>query len=136
LTASSTVADCAAPEVWQVSLEWSGGLVGVQRSLEVSSSGQVVARDLLEGTETSATLSPEDIAVLTDLLNDACPSAGAARPPACADCYQYVYTLDTDGRPARGVENDVSLRDSRLGPWIGALLSIWQGVISGELGGL
>jgi hypothetical protein len=132
-TAASTES-CAAPEVWQVSLEWSGGLVGVQRSLEVSSSGQVVARDLTETTERSTTLNPGDIAVLTELLVDACPIAGTPRPPSCADCYEYAWSVDLDGRPVRGVENDVSLRASRLGPWIEGLVSIWQGVISGELG--
>jgi hypothetical protein len=89
----------------------------------------------MESMERSATLDPGDIAVLTELLADACPIAGTARPPACADCYEYAWWVDIDGRPVTGLENDVSLRDSRLGPWIGALVSIWQGVISGELGG-
>ncbi len=124
--ATRTAMACAVPRAWRVTLEWSGGLVGVQRSVEVSSDGLVVARDLQDGTQAEATLGSADRSRLTSLLAAACPERGTARLPSCADCYQYAYSVEMEGRIVTGLENDVSLQSSRLAPWIDALRSIWQ----------
>ncbi len=109
--------------------------MGVQRRLEIASSGELIAEDLREGTRVTVTLAEDEVSRLAALLAENCPATPPLRPPACADCFEYAYTLDVDGLRMIGVENDISLRTSLLAPWIEALRDLWQQATDGELGG-
>lgn len=125
---------CAAPQPpsreWQASLHVTGGFAGVDRSLEVASSGAVTADDRHATRHVSGRATARDLSQLSDLIATATwPDSAAASP--CRDCFQYEITVRLDGKTTTARTNDVG--DAALQPLVKALTSLLNRALAGEL---
>lgn len=105
---------CADPVSWQVTFGLSGGFAGMSRSLTVSSTGELTARDDADTLDVTRQASSDELAQIRGLLVAACPFETAGRPGLCADCFTYSLDVTMDGQRFVALTNDVSLPESGL----------------------
>jgi hypothetical protein len=106
---------------WEVELVVSGGFAGVERKVEVDSSGKYEVEDLQTGAKVEGTLPAATLAQIEEELTGACQSDGTGRPPACADCFNYSLEVTTGSSAYHLVLNDLSLSESPAAPLIQSL---------------
>jgi len=94
---------------WELAFQQSGGIAGVSRRLQVTSSGKALATDSGLGREISFQLSADEQANLEAILSSICISAAGVRPPRCADCFQYWIQLEGAGGRFEFWANDAGL---------------------------
>jgi len=125
---------CTAPQApsrdWQASFHLTGGFAGVDRSLEVASSGEVTASDRRATKHVFGRATARDVAQLSDLIATATWPDSAA-PSPCRDCFQYEITVRIDGKTTTARTNDVSA--GPLQPLVRALTGLLNRALAGEL---
>jgi hypothetical protein len=125
---------CATPQPpsreWQASFHLTGGFAGVDRSLDVASSGEVTASDRRAGKHASGRATARDLAQLSDLIAIA-TSPDVAAPSPCRDCFQYEITVRIDGKTTTARTNDISA--GPLQPLVRALIGLLNRGLAGEL---
>jgi hypothetical protein len=108
-------ADCDLSREWQVELNQSGGLAGVQWRLTIDRSGSYIAEDLRQGRRVHGALTSEALQQALDLLPAMCEPRQAGRLPVCADCFVYALRLRVGEAEYAATLNDLSPADSPLG---------------------
>ena len=109
---------------WTITLRQSGGFVGVDKTVQVSSDGQLVAADQRSGRRAALELAPKSISELSQLYYDAASPAQAPRESACADCFVYDLAIETQGGNTDIRLDDTSLAGSKAGPLIHYLIQL------------
>jgi hypothetical protein len=115
---------CLLEGPWEVELTVSGGFAGVERKLEVESSGRYQVEDRQIGEKVEGVLPQEALTQIEADLPAVCLAGDAGRPPACADCFQYSLEVTSAGAVYRVGLNDLSLPDSPAAPLVGDLLHL------------
>lgn len=102
---------------WQIILNQSGGVMGMPRTLLVSSSGDISLTDLRNKKTSRAVLSADEMLTLTGLVADSRYEPASA-PSGCADC--FIFDLEiVSGAEKFGVQmNQIELVNSGLQPLI------------------
>ncbi|MFZ5881565.1 MAG: hypothetical protein ACOY0R_19545 [Chloroflexota bacterium] len=115
----------AAPlKTWSLRLVQSGGIMGLLRSVDVSSDGRMTVTDQRADQTVSRELTAEELARLGELVAQASDTA-SKNPAVCADCFVYEVTLERDaGGTLAATVDDVNLADSGLAPLIHALRAL------------
>jgi hypothetical protein len=117
---------------WQIAFGLSGGFVGLDRSLEVDSSGQMTVMDLRSKRQVTVTLTQAQVAQLAGLVT----AAGTLKPandlPNCNDCFIYRLDLVVAKQDLTFQLNDVSLAGSGLEALVKALKDLQQGALAGQ----
>jgi hypothetical protein len=111
-TALASDVACPVEGPWSIELVVSGGFAGVERKIEVDSSGEVQVEDLQTGEKVESTLPAETLQQIEDDLSGVCHASDAGRPPACADCFSYSLEVSIGGQAYHLVFNDLSLPES------------------------
>jgi len=133
---------CAVPnppsltDSWELSLEVTGGLAGVQRQLSISNTGELIARDQASGAVVEVQVPAADLVALTSLLTQL-PSPDMVVPETmapCNDCFEYTLRVSMGGLQTDLVTNDVSLENSSYAPLISKLTDLLQKALAGEFG--
>ena len=83
----------------------------MSHSLQVTASGEALARDDREGREVSFQLAADEQTNLEAILSSMCISVAGPRPPNCADCFQYSVRLEGPGGRFEFVANDAGMAD-------------------------
>lgn len=96
---------------WDLTFDQTGGIAGLSYSLQVTSSGEAVARDNRVGRDVFVQLTPSERVNLEAALSSACGAALGAQPPNCADCFQYSVRLEGAGGRFEFLANDAGLAD-------------------------
>jgi hypothetical protein len=123
-THAPTSVSCTVQAPWSVELIVTGGFAGVERKVEVDSSGAYQAKDLQTGASSEGTLSAEAVAQIQADLPAVCQAAEAGRPPACADCFQYLLGVRFASADYRIGFNDLSLPNNPAAPLVGDLTHV------------
>jgi hypothetical protein len=108
-------ADCDLSGEWQVELNQSGGLAGVQSRLIIDSNGSYVAEDLRQRRRVDGAVTSEALQQVLDLLPAICEPRQMGRLPVCADCFTYALRLRVSEAEYAATLNDLSPADSPLG---------------------
>jgi hypothetical protein len=134
ILAAALLAACAPTEVstplptpsavWTVRFTQSGGIMGMLRSIEVSSFGRFTAADERAQKTVDGQLSASELASLADLLREAAQLKPIQPNNECADCFIYTIEISGFGKPLQLQANDINLPDSGLIP----LIEFLQGV--------
>lgn len=116
------VATPGPPEVdvsWTLRMDHSGGIMGLSRSIEISSDGKFTVSDERDNSTVEGQLSANELATLRDLLNSLkdiqVPATGRT---TCADCFVYAIEFKDDGKSFRAELDDTTLADSGLEPLV------------------
>lgn len=113
---------------WTITLNHSGGIMGLSRSVEVDSTGiYTVKEDRTEQVFTGQ-LSKEELAELMNVVHSTSYAPEKA-PHGCADCFVYdLLILSEDGKFSAQVD-DISIEGSGLSE----LVLLLRGIIEREL---
>jgi hypothetical protein len=116
---------------WRLAMHLSGGFAGLDRQLELASTGELTAADRRRGTQVTARVTAEDIAQLAELI-PAAPLPSTA-PSGCADCLLYAVTIEAHGGSLAVALDDVSLGRSPVAPLVKRLNELLNQALTGRL---
>jgi len=98
---------------WHITLSQSGGIMGISRTIEISSSGKLTIIDARTSKQTVIQLPADRIAALARLVK-ASRYQSPSRPSACADCFIYNLAIVSGGQSFQVQLDDISIPDSGL----------------------
>jgi hypothetical protein len=110
---------------WTIKMTHSGGIMGLSRSIEVSSSGIYIITDDRPEARKEGILSAREVADLKELVAFTQYSP-VPKETGCADCFVYDIAISGTGRPFKARVDDVTLEDSGLGPLVLQLRTIME----------
>lgn len=127
LLAALWLAGCATPEPeikytapeletesWSVKLNVSGGIAGIQRSIQVDETGKYTVTDERAGNTQAGELTDAQLAEL-ELLVTGFEFSSPKTSSMCADCFVYDLEIQSGGKKMLAQANDVNLGDSGMG---------------------
>lgn len=97
---------------WTLTLRQTGGFMGVQLQVEITSAGQLTATDERSGRTATQTLPAQSMSRLRQLMAEARIPAGGGTPSACADCFIYDLTIKSGSGTMSMRADDVTLGGS------------------------
>ena len=114
---------------WTIRFTQSGGIMGMSRSIEVSSDGKYSATDERAEKTIEGQLSVPEMSRLKSLVSEAAQFPSVKPNNGCADCFIYTIEIFGLGQPVELQATDVSLPDSGLM----ALVDFLRGVMEEAL---
>ena len=115
-------------DVWQLTLQLTGGFAGMDRQLELASTGELKVTDRRRGTHAITQASASELAQIAAMVADL-KSVDAVRRSTCRDCIQYDLTIRLNGRTLLFSVNDVSVVGTPVEP----LTKLLSGALNREL---
>lgn len=113
---------------WKIDYEISGGFAGIQRKMELSNDGKLIATDLKQKRTVEQQVSEEQLTKIASILvtidYQQGTNARSKLSNRCADCFLHNITLIIDGQQQTIAGNDISLRNSPYTSLIGLLSSL------------
>ena len=131
--ASATSSPVPTEVPWRLQLRLSGGFAGLNRELELSSTGELSASDRRRDTHVTARVSSDEIAKIGSLI-PATPASPAGKS-GCADCFLYDVTLFLRERSVVVRTDDISLAGSNIEPLVRSLVALLDRALTGRLNG-
>jgi hypothetical protein len=113
----------AAQSNWRLTLEVTGGIAGVERRLDLASTGDLEVVDRRRGTRSLARVSAEELNRIASLVA-ALEAPVGVRPSPCADCFNYSLDVDRSGRILAFRLNDLSAAASPAQPLLRVLTAL------------
>jgi hypothetical protein len=100
---------------WMVTMNQSGGIMGLMRSIEISSDGKFTVVDKRADKTISGKLSAEELSKINKLAISA-KYISPIKPEGmgCADCFIYDLEIRLNGKKLVVQLNDISLPNSGL----------------------
>ncbi len=106
---------------WRITLNQSGGIMGLSRSIDVAGDGSIAVTDLRSGKAWTSQLTTERLQVLGKMV--AAASYVQARATAgCADCFIFHLSVISETGKFEVQLNQIDLANSGLQPVIDFLL--------------
>jgi hypothetical protein len=131
-TPAAVAAQRTAVENWQVTLRLSGGFAGLQRELELSSTGQVTAIDRKLNKQVKTEVTETELTEIASLVTKAQPYP-SGRAERCRDCLEYHLDVRADSRRFSTDLDDTNLTSSGLEALIKALITVQNRALAGQL---
>ncbi len=97
---------------WTLQLTQSGGFAGVRFWVEVTSAGQLTAKDQRSGRTAIETLPPDSLAQLRQLVEQVAISKSVKPSTSCADCFVYDLVLTSESGTRQMEADDITLGSS------------------------
>jgi PBP1b-binding outer membrane lipoprotein LpoB len=114
---------------WTVKMVQSGGIMGLLRSIEISSDGKYTVIDELANKTVTGELSADETSRLKEQVASASFTAKGTKGAVCADCFVYDLEALRNGERFVAQLNDISLAGSELA----TLVRYLQGLIATAL---
>jgi len=102
---------------WHMTITQSGGIMGMERTLEISSTGAMTLTDARSHASSQSQLPAERLAALNKLVAGSQYRA-AAMPAGCADCFIFDIQISSAGENFQVQLNQIDLVDSGLQPLV------------------
>jgi len=135
VSACSTLAQSPLPtadvpelgQTWILKMNHSGGIMGLSRSIEISSDGNYTVTDERTNSRLEGKLSAAELVKLSDLLATAIsnPPPGG-RNSACADCFIYTIEFKGAGTSFTAEVDDTTIAESGLEPLVNFVRGIME----------
>jgi hypothetical protein len=99
---------------WTIRMKHSGGIMGLLRTIEISSDGSSTVVDERTKKTVNGKLSSDELSIIKEQIL-ASEYISPAKPEAiCADCFVYDLEIQGSGKKFAVQLNDISLPDSGL----------------------
>lgn len=107
---------------WTIKMTQSGGIMGLSRSVEVTSDGEYTVVDERTNKTVTGELTANELSELNELVMNS-NYVPATKPDGmgCADCFVYDFEIQVNGEKLSVQLNDVSLPKSGLEPMVSYL---------------
>jgi hypothetical protein len=106
------------PNAWSIRMTLSGGIMGLHRTLEITSDGQVTAVDERSAKKNTIQLAADELSKLQTLIADS-SFAVSSLPTGCADCFIYNVEISSGkGKPFTVQVDDTNINTSGMGPLV------------------
>lgn len=129
-TPAATPAQPTIADKWTVTMTHSGGIMGLMRTVEVSSDGSYTVTDERSKSKVISELNETDLVMLRKLVSNVeVRSPEDSRPSVCADCFIYDIEIQSDGKNFTIQLNDLALPDSGME----GLVAFLRGMIDSAL---
>ncbi len=115
---------------WTIILRQSGGFVGVDRTVQATSDGQLIATNKRSGKRVITQLSAESASEIRRLSDDAISVQVVPQESNSADCFQYDLELASETRSVHVTVDDTNLADSGVGPLVTYLLRLGDAALT------
>lgn len=114
------------PGLWSVRMTLTGGIMGLQRTLEITSDGKVTVVDERASKTFTLQLTADELTNLQTLVAESSFTAPSV-PMGCADCFIYNVEIDGgSGKPFTVQVDDTSIDASGMGPLVRYLNGLIQ----------
>jgi hypothetical protein len=115
---------------WRIKMKHSGGIMGLSRSIDITSDGTYIVEDERASAPVMRVLNADDLSKLTRQINslEAVPS-DMPDGSGCADCFLYDLEIQRNGEKITIQLNDINLTDSGFE----ALVTYLQSLINAAL---
>ena len=109
----------ALDSVWTIRMKHSGGIMGLSRSIEISSDGKFTVVDERTNKTITGEYSFDELSKIKEQVSTSEYIAESEpNSMACADCFIYDLEIQGDGRKFSAQLNDISLPNSGLKPLV------------------
>jgi hypothetical protein len=115
-------------EEWTVSMTQSGGIMGLQRSITVTSDGKYTVTDERAGNTVKNKLTEAQTTELQDLVTSL-EFTAPKKPAICADCFVYDVEIQSNGQKMIVQADDIALPDSGIAPLVDFLRGIMDAAL-------
>lgn len=110
---------------WEITLTKSGGIMGMSRSVQVSSTGALTLTDLRSNKSTQSKLPAAELSALEKLVISA-QFDRVTESSRCADCFFYDLSVTRAGQTDQIQLDDTNLSNSGLQPLVVFLVKFLQ----------
>ncbi len=117
---------------WSIQLNQSGGIAGVQLTVDVASDGRLYAADQHSGRSKNQTLTPATIAQLRQLASSIQTPSNPSASSGCADCFIYDLEIHSGSGIITVHADDVTLNDSGAASLIGLLQKLRDNALAAK----
>lgn len=115
---------------WQLTFHLSGGFAGFNRTLTISSSGEIAAEDHGRGVKVAGQATAKDLALVNSSVAAIKAASAVRRNNKCRDCLIYEFVLEDDGARFSANVDDTTLPDSGLGDVTAVLSTLLNRTLS------
>ena len=105
---------------WHIRMAQSGGIAGVSRTLEISSSGEMTIIDERSKKQSTSQLPPDVLAMLKEMVAST-EYRPISQPMGCADCFIFDLQVDNGKEKFQTQIDEVNLPNSGLETLVGFL---------------
>ena len=109
---------------WNLKLTQSGGIAGVQLTVEVNSDGLLKAENQRSQQIVTKILSSQTVIELKKLIFNTISSASRTTQSACADCFIYDLEIQLDGSNIKIHVDDITINKSGAQELIAKLIGL------------
>jgi len=107
----------------------SGGIMGLSRSIKISSSGKVMVTDDRAAKKIKGELSAAELSALNEQISALKDSFNQPDSRMCADCFIYDLDIQGKGKGIRAQLNDMTLSGSDFESLVTFLLDLMDGLL-------
>jgi hypothetical protein len=112
---TSVPSPAAAGNEWMIKMTHSGGIMGLSRSIEISSDGKYTVTDTRANKTVTAELTANELAKLNKIVSESkFASTTKPQPSSCADCFVYSLDVQLNGKKFTCQADDITLSSSGL----------------------
>jgi len=100
---------------WTINMAHSGGIMGVSRSIQISSNGKYTVTDHRTATTMTGELTGNELSKLNKIVSESnFESTERDQPSVCADCFIYSFEIQSNGKIFTCQADDITLPSSGL----------------------
>jgi hypothetical protein len=114
---------------WSLTFTVSGGIAGLNRTLQLESSGAATAIDRQRSLHVRRQIARDDVSEI-ERFATAAASFDKSGDDVCRDCLTYAIDLRVSGRSVRIRATDITLSDSKAAPLVRALTRMQQRLLA------
>jgi hypothetical protein len=114
---------------WSLTFTLSGGIAGLNRTLDLESGGAATAIDRQRNLQVRRQISRDDLSEIERFAASAV-SFEKVGDDVCRDCLTYAIDLRVAGRAVRIRANDITLSDSKAAALVQALTRVQQRLLA------
>lgn len=116
---------------WRIKMKHSGGIMGLSRSIDITSDGTYIVEDERASAPVMRVLNAEDLSTLnTQLAALGVVPVDMPDGSGCADCFLYDLEIERNGEKITIQLNDINLPDSGFEPLVTYLKSLINAALS------
>jgi hypothetical protein len=100
---------------WAIKMTHSGGIMGLSRSIDISSDGKYTATDNRAKKTITGNLTANELSKLNKIVYESkFESATKPQQSGCADCFIYSLEMQLNGKKVAYQADDITLSSSEL----------------------
>lgn len=111
-------------DTWTIKMTQSGGIMGLRRSVEISSDGKYTVTDERMNKSVSGVLSTNELTTLTRTISALRMDLQTPKQSVCADCFIYEIEIQSNDETISLQLDDITLPESGMEPLVSSLIAV------------